>query len=97
MLSNGRRAGDELAVRARLPSSVEETSMRLSNDQENDSAFKADMVMAAQARVFSGAWMGPFCWFALSQTLSRDVDREWSHACQPRTGDFAREPQMLWM
>lgn len=59
MLSNGRRAGDELAVGARLPSSVEETSMRLLNDQENDSAFKADMVMAAQARIFSGAWMGP--------------------------------------
>jgi hypothetical protein len=66
VLSNGRRAGDELAVRARLPSSVEETSMRLSNDQENDSAFKADMVMAAQARIFSGAWMGPCRWFALS-------------------------------
>lgn len=43
-------AGDELAVRARLPSSNEETSTRLSNDQENDSAFKNDMVMAVRKR-----------------------------------------------
>ena len=54
MLSNGRRAGDELAVGARLPSSVEETSMRLLNDQENDSAFKADMSWRRKRGSFLG-------------------------------------------
>lgn len=71
----------------------EETSKRLSNDQENDSALTSDMVLAARERWshFPGhGWV--LLLSRMRANFSRDVDRGWSAAVllQPQTSSVIR-------